>query len=187
MQNILDRINIYAKYKGLTKAMIERKAGLPNATFKPTTQTIRIDTQSKIITAFPDLNIAWLLTGKGEMLTTDPIPQSESKPKQLEFDFNRWMENEEKKTASLQKLITTNSQLSSTNRELVEMLKEAMSKGEKGEFQNQIDELSRRIDRFFGILESEACRGCHIIKGLRFRVYVRIVRGLNVKPKKLKS
>ena len=148
MQNILDRINIYAKYKGLTKAMIERKAGLPNATFKPTTQTIRIDTQSKIITAFPDLNIAWLLTGKGEMLTTDPIPQSESKPKQLEFDFNRWMENEEKKTASLQKLITTNSQLSSTNRELVEMLKEAMSKGEKGEFQNQIDELSRRIDRF---------------------------------------
>lgn len=85
---------------------------------------------------------------EGEMQKTDTTNQPESQPKQLEFDFNRWMENEEKKTAYLQKLITTNSQLSSTNSELVEMLKEAMSKSGKGEFQNQIDELSRRIDRF---------------------------------------
>lgn len=69
-------------------------------------------------------------------------------PQQLEFDFNRWMENEEKKTASLQKLITTNSQLSLTNSELVAMLKEAMLNSGNGELQTQIDELSRRIDRF---------------------------------------
>lgn len=94
------------------------------------------------------INRDYIVTGKGEMLTDNPASQPESQPKQLEFDFNRWMENEEKKTASLQKLITTNSQLSSTNSELVEMLKEAMSKSGKGEFQNQIDELSRRIDRF---------------------------------------
>lgn len=58
------------------------------------------------------------------------------------------MENEEKKTASLQKLITTNSQLSLTNSELVAMLKEAMLNSGNGELQTQIDELSRRIDRF---------------------------------------
>lgn len=68
MSTIVERINIYAKYKGTTKAAIERESGLSNATFKPTTQLLRIDAQSKIAKAFPDLNIGWLLTGTGPML-----------------------------------------------------------------------------------------------------------------------
>lgn len=133
----------------LRKTEIAQYLGVSNAFITQLAQGLRSVPNEKI--ALIKANKQWdtsMFMDEGEMLTTDPIPQPESKPKQLEFDFNRWMENEEKKTASLQKLITTNSQLSSTNRELVEMLKEAMSKGEKGEFQNQIDELSRRIDRF---------------------------------------
>lgn len=133
----------------LKKTEIAQYLGVSNAFITQLTQGHRSVPNEKI--ALIKANTQWdtsMFMDEGEMLTTDPIPQSESKPKQLEFDFNRWMENEEKKTASLQKLITTNSQLSSTNRELVEMLKEAMSKSGKGEFQNQIDELSRRIDRF---------------------------------------
>lgn len=133
----------------LKKTEIAQYLGVSNAFITQLAQGLRSVPNEKI--ALIKANKQWdtsMFMDEGEMLTTDPIPQPESKPKQLEFDFNRWMENEEKKTASLQKLITTNSQLSSTNRELVEMLKEAMSKGEKGEFQNQIDELSRRIDRF---------------------------------------
>jgi transcriptional regulator with XRE-family HTH domain len=133
----------------LKKTEIAQYLGVSNAFITQLAQGLRSVPNEKI--ALIKANKQWdtsMFMDEGEMLTTDPIPQSESKPKQLEFDFNRWMENEEKKTASLQKLITTNSQLSSTNRELVEMLKEAMSKSGKGEFQNQIDELSRRIDRF---------------------------------------
>lgn len=146
MQNILDRINIYAKYKGLTKAMIERKAGLPNATFKPTTQTIRIDTQSKIITAFPDLNIAWLLTGKGEMLTTDPIPQSESKPKQLEFDFNKWMQIEEVKANSFKEVTEANKLMAESNKilaqhttEVIKEIKDTLVRLEQQIAKNGVD------------------------------------------------
>lgn len=133
----------------LKKTEIAQYLGVSNAFITQLAQGLRSVPNEKI--ALIKANKQWdtsMFMDEGEMLTTDPIPQPESKPKQLEFDFNRWMENEEKKTASLQKLITTNSQLSSTNRELVEMLKEAMSKSGKGEFQNQIDELSRRIDRF---------------------------------------
>lgn len=68
MSTIVERINIYAKHKKTTKAAIERESGLPNATFKPTTQSLRIDAQSKIAKSFPDLNIGWLLTGEGSML-----------------------------------------------------------------------------------------------------------------------
>ena len=124
-----DRIKIYCTRKNIPISGFERKSGLSNGYFNQDSKRPSSKKIDNISTAFPDLNIDWLLTGEGEMLTTDPIPQSESKPKQLEFDFNRWMENEEKKTASLQKLITTNSQLSSTNRELVEMLNEAISNG----------------------------------------------------------
>lgn len=143
-----DRVKEYCQSQNIPISKFEKESGLSNGYFNRVQHRPSQDKLDNIARNNPDLNIQWLLTGNGQMLTTDPIPQPKSKPKQLEFDFNRWMENEEKKTASLQKLITTNSQLSSTNRELVEMLKEAMSKGEKGEFQNQIDELSRRIDRF---------------------------------------
>lgn len=143
-----DRVKEYCQSQNIPISKFEKESGLSNGYFNRVQHRPSQDKLDNIARNNPDLNIQWLLTGNGQMLTTDPIPLSESKPKQLEFDFNRWMENEEKKTASLQKLITTNSQLSSTNSELVEMLKEAMSKGEKGEFQNQIDELSRRIDRF---------------------------------------
>lgn len=143
-----DRIKIYCTRKNIPISGFERKSGLSNGYFNQVSKRPSSKKIDNISTAFPDLNIDWLLTGEGEMLKTDTTNQPESQPKQLEFDFNRWMENEEKKTAYLQKLITTNSRLSSTNSELVEMLKEAMSKSGKGEFQNQIDELSRRIDRF---------------------------------------
>lgn len=133
----------------LKKTEIAQYLGVSNAFITQLAQGLRSVPNEKI--ALIKANKQWdtsMFMDEGEMLTASPTSQPESKPKQLEFDFNRWMENEEKKTASLQKLITTNSQLSSTNRELVEMLKEAMSKSGKGEFQNQIDELSRRIDRF---------------------------------------
>ena len=133
----------------LKKTEIAQYLGVSNAFITQLTQGHRSIPNEKI--ALIKANAQWdtsMFMDEGEMLKTDTTTRPESQPKQLEFDFNRWMENEEKKTAYLQKLITTNSQLSSTNSELVEMLKEAMSKSGKGEFQNQIDELSRRIDRF---------------------------------------
>lgn len=146
--SLKSRLSIFLQYLGVGQAKFAQEVGLSKGFANNIGDNIRSKTLNKITQKYPNLNTVWLLTGEGEMLKTDTSTRPESQPKQLEFDFNRWMENEEKKTAYLQKLITTNSQLSSTNSELVEMLKEAMSKSGKGEFQNQIDELSRRIDRF---------------------------------------
>ncbi len=68
----------------------------------------------------------------------------------MEFDFNRWMINEEKKTACLQELTNTNSRL-------VSMLNQAMS-GKNESMQNQIDELSRRIERFLESLSQRRAK-----------------------------
>lgn len=103
-----DRVKEYCQSQNIPISKFEKESGLSNGYFNRVQHRPSQDKLDNIARNNPDLNIQWLLTGNGQMLTTDPIPKSESKPKQLEFDFNRWMENEEKKTASLQKLITTN-------------------------------------------------------------------------------
>lgn len=93
MAEVLNRVNIYAKYKGITKAAIERAAKLPNGSFKTTTQTIRLEAQSKISAAFPDLNIGWLLTGEGEMLKSQPKKIEEEKnPKTTDMTIDKLLD-----------------------------------------------------------------------------------------------
>lgn len=72
MNCIFDRIKVYAKSIGMTKAAIEQKAGLPNGTFKRNMQTLRESTKSKLEIAFPDLDINWLITGVGNSPKNTP-------------------------------------------------------------------------------------------------------------------
>lgn len=127
----------------LKKTEIAQYLGVSNAFITQLTQGRRSVPNEKI--SLIKANTQWntsMFTDEGEMLTTETTSQPESKPKQLEFDFNRWMANEEKKTASLQELTSTNSKL-------VEMLKEAMSSnGIDKKLQDRLDEIDRRINRF---------------------------------------
>lgn len=86
MNCIFDRIKVYAKSIGMTKAAIEQKAGLPNGTFKRNMQTLRESTKSKLEIAFPDLDINWLITGVGNSPKNTPgeIPEENNTNQQTQ-------------------------------------------------------------------------------------------------------
>lgn len=64
--NIIDRISKFIEFKGISKTDFSRKCNLANGILKG--NHLRDDTIVKIIQAFPELNIEWLITGKGDML-----------------------------------------------------------------------------------------------------------------------
>lgn len=64
-----ERLLQYIAYKGTDKATLERNSGLSNDAVNKMGDNTRVRTLDKISNAYPDLNIAWLKTGVGEMLT----------------------------------------------------------------------------------------------------------------------
>lgn len=66
-----DRILKFIEIKGITVQNFEQICGLSNAAVSKMGDNTRRSTLDKISKHFPDLNITWLLTGKGEMLAAD--------------------------------------------------------------------------------------------------------------------
>jgi hypothetical protein len=73
--NFNERILKYIEFKGLNKTDFYIKCGLPNG-FLDKSPNKSLDNILKIIQAFPELNIEWLITGKGDMLKKTS-PESE--------------------------------------------------------------------------------------------------------------
>lgn len=65
---IKERLTAYLKYKGINKSEFGRMVGVSNAYISSIRKSIQPDKTEKIAASFPDLNIAWLITGDGEML-----------------------------------------------------------------------------------------------------------------------
>ncbi len=65
METTRDRILQYIEYKGSNKSQFYVKTGLSNGFLDKTTNP-GTDKLDKILTAYPDLNLYWLVTGKGE-------------------------------------------------------------------------------------------------------------------------
>lgn len=68
-----ERIRDFISYKSLTPKQFEQISGLSNGAFAKLSDNTRQSTIDRISTAFPELNINWLLTGEGDM--TKPIQQ----------------------------------------------------------------------------------------------------------------
>lgn len=62
---IKERINEFIKLKGLSVLNFEKQCGLSNGFVRKIVNTITVDKMLNILSAFPDLNINWLLTGNG--------------------------------------------------------------------------------------------------------------------------
>ena len=69
--NTQKRLNQYIEMKGLSVRDFERKCGLSNGSASKIAENSRKSTFDRISTSCPELNIDWLLTGKGEMINTD--------------------------------------------------------------------------------------------------------------------
>ena len=70
---ILERLKQYIDAKGITIAAFEREAGMSNAAFGKALKNngaIGTDKLENILSAYPDINPVWLLTGNGNMLTS---------------------------------------------------------------------------------------------------------------------
>lgn len=100
------------------------------------------------------INAAWLLTGVGDMLQIKKndvtLPPEGT---QMEFDFNKWIELENKKTDvaaknadSMQALVGNNTTLTQTNETLVSMLKEALRDGK--DVDKKIDAITAQMEGF---------------------------------------
>ena len=69
MSGALIRIKQYLDLKGISVRAFELKCGFSNGSFASQLKngkTIGIDRLENILNAFPDINIEWLLTGKGQ-------------------------------------------------------------------------------------------------------------------------
>ena len=74
-----ERILAFIEKMGLTKAQFEKNAGLSNGFVDKSGDNSRRSSLDKISTAYPQLNMVWLLTGEGEMLKTS-TEQTETTP-----------------------------------------------------------------------------------------------------------
>lgn len=65
---IKDRIKQFTEYKGISVQQFEKTAGLSNATVSKMGDNARQSTLDKISNAYPELNMAWLRIGIGDMI-----------------------------------------------------------------------------------------------------------------------
>lgn len=73
--SVKDRLLAFIDSIGLTKSSFERSAGMANG-YINNMRSLGQTTIDKISSAYPDLNMGWLLTGEGEMLRSGGIHQT---------------------------------------------------------------------------------------------------------------
>lgn len=65
---VKDRLKKFIAYKGLSVREFERLCEFPNGTISAINDSISPSRKEKIVEKFPELDVAWLLTGFGEMI-----------------------------------------------------------------------------------------------------------------------
>lgn len=72
-RTIKERLSAYLQYKGINKSEFGRIIGVSSSYISSMRKSIQPDKAEKIASSFPDLNIAWLMTGEGEMLRAGAV------------------------------------------------------------------------------------------------------------------
>src|SRR5690554_493287 len=70
---IKERIIKTLEYKGIPKEEFYKKIGMTSASFRGKAKTTPLNSSAieNILSEIPDINIEWLITGKGEMLLSE--------------------------------------------------------------------------------------------------------------------
>ena len=72
--DFIDRLKLFIKSKGLGQTKFEERVGFSRGYISKVKTSIGADKLSNIVEAFPDLNLDWLITGKGKMTSTPVQP-----------------------------------------------------------------------------------------------------------------
>lgn len=67
-QTVKQRLITFIKYKGLSQGKFEKAVGLSNGFVNNISKGIGAEKMQRILSVYPELNSAWLLSGEGEML-----------------------------------------------------------------------------------------------------------------------
>lgn len=70
----IDRLKLFIKSKGLGQTKFEERVGFSRGYISKVKTSIGADKLSNIVEVFPDLNLDWLITGKGKMTSTPVQP-----------------------------------------------------------------------------------------------------------------
>lgn len=80
-----DRLKEFLTAKKMGRNKFEDTIGVSNGYVSSKSATITSDVIEKTVSVFPDLNLDWLITGKGEMLKSNqpsaPLPEVKTKPR----------------------------------------------------------------------------------------------------------
>ena len=69
---VKERIIEYLDFKGISKSEFGREIGVSSAYISSMRKSFQPDKIQSIAAKYPDLNLDWLLTGKGSMLKEEP-------------------------------------------------------------------------------------------------------------------
>ena len=82
---ITERLVLFMRHEGVTPFQMNKVAGLSRTLLSKAIdnhQGLSSTTIEKISNAYPNLNIDWLVTGRGVMLVNDEPPKTEDKKTQ---------------------------------------------------------------------------------------------------------
>lgn len=84
---IVERILKILEAKGLSKSAFYRETGLSNG-FLDKVKDIGVTKLESILNCYPDIRMEWLVSGKGEMLTSSTRPIADQKVNETQSNYN---------------------------------------------------------------------------------------------------
>lgn len=109
MNGVKDRIKLFAKQIGVTIQDFEKSISVSNGYVNSISRSIGIDKIESILEKYPNLNIEWVLIGKGEMI-------KEENEKKHETDISPLLDRIEKLAAENALLKKENEDLKESNK-----------------------------------------------------------------------
>ena len=82
--NIKNRLDLYIKWLGLSGRRFVKICGFPEGSYSSIKDGVGADKLREILINFPNLNIEWLITGKGEMIKNEECVRCKELEKELE-------------------------------------------------------------------------------------------------------
>lgn len=89
---IIERLSMFMEMTGLSSSQFADKAGIPRPSLSQMmhgrNKSLNNQVLAKLNTAFPELNIVWLLFGHGDMYNTQFVETSEPQTERNSYDFS---------------------------------------------------------------------------------------------------
>ena len=125
---IQERIEQFIQCKGLSVSRFEKTVGLSNGFVRNMDKGMSTDKVMRISDVFPDLNILWLITGNGTMLTTDTATSGNDEDRELLRQLAQNLQNQlDVQSRTIQDLTEQNKSLMQIISSQLELMKQSSS------------------------------------------------------------